>query len=171
MKVYLSGKMTGLSKKKIWNNFQKIEKYLCKRGITFSVDDGKDFSIMNPAVTYAMRKFDAFSYEDWLHIDFAMIDACDAIVLLPNWEDSMGAKREIAYAYKCGKKVYFPGYDTEEFDPKFKFKFDGEIYNGFFLDEELTAKVALEVEKNDVRKSLENLLDSFCEQKAKSLLG
>lgn len=169
MKIYISGKMTGLSPRQIKKNFKIVEKFFT-RDISVNEDGETIESVMNPAVTYNMKKYDAFSYEDWLHIDFAMIDACDAIMVLPNWEDSMGAKREIAYAYKCGKKVYFPGYDTEEFDPKFKFKFDGEIYNGFFLDEELTAKVALEVEKNDVRKSLENLLDSFCEQKAKSLL-
>lgn len=170
MKIYISGKMTGLSPRQIKKNFKIVEKFFT-RDISVNEDGETIESVMNPAVTYNMKKYDAFSYEDWLHIDFAMIDACDAIMVLPNWEDSMGAKREIAYAHKRGKKVYFPGYDTEEFDPKFKFKFNGEVYNGFFLDEELTAKVALEVEKNDVRKSLENLLDSFCEQKAKSLLG
>ena len=50
------------------------------------------------------------------------------------------------------------------------FKFDGEKYNNFYKDEELTKKVALEVEKYDTRKALDNLLDEFCERKAKETL-
>ena len=169
MKIYLSGKMTGLSKKKIWNNFQKIEKYLCKRGIV----DGEGIdSVMNPAVTYAMRKFDAFSYEDWLHIDFAMIDACDAIVLLPNWEDSIGAKREITYAYKHGKEVLYP---TLSFAPRNehnkKFKFNGEKYNAFEINPELTKRVAIGVETHDLRKETQDLIDSFIEKIATEKLA
>ena len=85
MKVYISGKMTGLSEEKIWDNFRKVETFLVKHGVH---GNKKLESIMNPAVTYAMQKFNAFSYEDWLHIDFAMLDACDAVALLPNWKDS-----------------------------------------------------------------------------------
>ena len=165
MKVYISGKMTGLSEEKIWDNFRKVETFLVKHG----VHDNKKFeSIMNPAVTYAMQKFNAFSYEDWLHIDFAMLDACDAVALLPNWKDSMGAKREIAYAYKHGKHVCYPIFTPEKGHPLFKF--DGEKYNSFDLNEELTKQIALEVEKYDVKKQLDGIIDSFCEEKAKKSL-
>ena len=165
MKVYVSGKMTGLSEEKIWDNFRKVETFLVKHG---HHDYKKIESVMNPAVTYAMQKFNAFSYEDWLHIDFAMLDACDAVALLPNWKDSMGAKREIAYAYKHGKEVYYPNFIPANGHPLFKF--DGEKYNNFYMDEELTKKIALEVEKYDTRKALDNLLDEFCERKAKETL-
>lgn len=165
MKVYLSGKMTGLKEEKIWDNFRKVETFLVKHGH----HGGKKVeSVMNPAVTYAMQKFDAFSYEDWLHVDFAMLDACDAVALLPNWKDSMGAKREIAYAYKHGKEVCYPVFVPACGHPLFKF--DGEKYNCFNPDEELTKKVALEVEKYDTRKALDNLLDDLCERKAKETL-
>ena len=165
MKIYISGKMTGLSKEKIWDNFRKVETFIVKHG---RHDDKKVESVMNPAVTYAMQKFDAFSYEDWLHIDFAMLDACDAVVPLPNWKDSMGAKREIAYAYKHGKEVYYPKFDPSIGHPLFKF--DGKKYNCFNIDEELTKQIALEVEKYDVKKQLDNLIDSFCEEKAMASL-
>ena len=165
MKIYISGKMTGLSEEKIWDNFRKVETFLVKHG----VHDNKKFeSIMNPAVTYAMQKFNAFSYEDWLHIDFAMLDACDVVALLPNWKDSMGAKREIAYAYKHGKHVCYPKFDPTIGHPLFKF--DGKKYNCFNTDEELTKQIALEVEKYDVKKQLDNLIDSFCEEKAMASL-
>lgn len=165
MKVYISGKMTGLSEEKIWSNFRKVETFIVKHGHPSS---GKIESVMNPAVTYAMQKYSAFSYEDWLHIDFAMLDACDAVCLLPNWKDSMGAKREIAYAYKHGKEVCYPNFIPACGHPLFRF--DGKKYNNFYIDEELTKKIALEVEKYDVKKQLNGLIDYFCEEKAKASL-
>lgn len=166
MKIYISGKMTGLSKEKIWDNFRKVETFIIKHGHHYG--NKKIESVMNPAVTYAMQKFNAFSYEDWLRIDFAMLDACDAVALLPNWKDSMGAKREIAYAYKHGKHVCYPKFDPTIGHPLFKF--DGKKYNCFNIDEELTKQIALEVEKYDVKKQLDNLIDSFCEEKAMASL-
>ena len=163
MKVYISGKMTGLSEEKIWNNFRKVETFLIKANPGGVVE-----GIINPSVTYAMQKFDAFSYEDWMHIDFAMLDVCDAVFLLPNWRDSMGAKLEIAYAYKHGKKVFYPSYGINCHLPSFKF--DGEKYNHFSLNLELTKQIALEVEKYDVKKQLDEIIDSFCEEKAKKSL-
>ena len=165
MKVYISGKMTGLSAEKIWDNFRKVETFIVKHG---RHDDKKVESVMNPAVTYAMQKFDAFSYEDWLRIDFAMLDACDAVILLPNWKDSMGAKREIAYAYKHGKYVCYPTFNPANGHPLFKF--DGKKYNCFNLNEELTKQIALEVEKYEVKKQLDGIIDSFCEEKAMASL-
>jgi hypothetical protein len=152
MKAYISGKMTGLSEEKIWDNFRKVEKFLVKTGAE---------SVMNPAVTYAMMKFDAFSYEDWLHVDFAMLDACDAVFLLPNWETSMGAKREIAYAYKHKKLIFFPEYDEVIGWTTKCFRFDGKTYNSYIPNEKLAGEIALEVETYDVKKQTENLLNGF----------
>ena len=144
-KVYLSGKMTGLTPRQIKRNFAKAEKFIMDK-----IDD--EVYIMNPAVTYNMKKYEAFSYEDWLHIDYAMIDACEAICLLDNWKDSIGAKREIAYAYKHGKYVCFPS------------------PSGWQRDDELAEQITIEVEKRDTRAALDNLIDSFVEAKAKASL-
>ena len=35
-----------------------------------------------------------------------MIDLCDGVLMLDNWVDSAGAKRERAYAIAAGKPVY-----------------------------------------------------------------
>ena len=171
MKVYLSGKMTGLSEEEIWNNFRKVETWL-STGNPSDNNNNPIESIMNPAVTYAMQNYKAFSYEDWLHIDFAMLDACDAVCLLPNWKDSMGAKREIAYAYKHGKDVFYPRYSVApRNEHNKKFKFGKEKYNTFETDPGRTKQIALEVEKYDVKKKAEALFDSFAEDIAAKKLA
>ena len=96
-KIYVSGKMTGLSKRQILKKFNKAESLLTKKG----------FSVMNPAVAYYMKNIKDFSYDDWLKIDFAMLDACDAIYMLNNYEDSLGAQKELDYAIKNKKAVIY----------------------------------------------------------------
>jgi len=44
-------------------------------------------------------------YETWIANDFAIIDRCTHVVLLPRWETSRGAVRERAYALEHGKLV------------------------------------------------------------------
>ena len=48
----------------------------------------------------------------------------------------------------------------------------GKVKDAFFRDEieELTKQIALEVEKYDVKKQLDGIIDSFCEEKAKKSL-
>lgn len=160
MKYYLSGKMTGLKEEEIWKNFQRAENIV----IDNWRDDYGCMSVMNPAVTYAMRKFDAFSYEDWLKIDFAMLDACDAVVLLPNWEDSMGAKREIMHAWETKKVVYFP---SEILGKRFGYKFtDGKKYN-WSVDEKRLEEVVIEIKKHDLLKKIEVARDAALTEAAR----
>ena len=57
---------------------------------------------MNPAVLPA-----GFDYEDYTKICFAMIDVCDAVYMLDNWQDSPGAMREHEYARHTGKAIMY----------------------------------------------------------------
>ncbi len=50
---------------------------------------------------------DGFDYPDYLHIDFAMIDVCDAVYMMHNWRDSPGACAELLYAEDTGKKIIY----------------------------------------------------------------
>lgn len=49
----------------------------------------------------------AFSidYETWIAYDFAIIDRCTHVLMLPRWETSDGAKRERDYATERGIPV------------------------------------------------------------------
>ena len=44
-------------------------------------------------------------YEDYMHIDFAMIDVADMVYFLNDWQDSPGAIREHEYAAKHDKPI------------------------------------------------------------------
>lgn len=46
-------------------------------------------------------------YETWLNYDFAVIDRCTHILMLPRWQESTGAKREYDYARDKGIPVIF----------------------------------------------------------------
>ena len=59
-------------------------------------------SVMNPATLP-----NGFDYEDYMKVCFAMIDVCDAVCLLPCWEQSPGAKRERQYAFENNKVVLY----------------------------------------------------------------
>jgi len=44
--------------------------------------------------------------EVWLHGHLELLSRCDAVLLVPGWESSEGAKREIEFAAKRGIPVF-----------------------------------------------------------------
>ena len=48
----------------------------------------------------------SLSHNVWIEGDLAIIARCDAVVLLPGWEGSHGARQEVLYALQKGKPVY-----------------------------------------------------------------
>lgn len=47
-----------------------------------------------------------FNYETILAVDFLALQFCDAIILLPGWESSSGANRELLHAKDLGLQVF-----------------------------------------------------------------
>lgn len=90
MKVYIAGKITGLDNYK--ELFANAEKEIKAAGHV----------VMNPAILP-----EGFDYEDYMRIFFAMIDVCDAVYFLNNWQESSGAIREKAYAEETSKKLVY----------------------------------------------------------------
>ena len=92
MKLYISGKVTG--EKDYKSKFERGESEVEIMGhIPY-----------NPA---KIQLPEEASYEEYMHMCFAMLDICDGIYMLNNWQESKGANREIGYAIGRGKAVIY----------------------------------------------------------------
>lgn len=96
MKIYIAGKITGLDNYK--ELFDKKEKELIEEG----------FRVVNPTVLPL-----GLEYDDYLWMNFAMIDVCDSVYFLNNWKDSEGAKAEQEYAERKGKLLIYEADDEK----------------------------------------------------------
>lgn len=106
MKVYIAGKIRGDKNYKA--KFEEAEAYLKSLG----------HSVMNPAVLPSS----GFSHKEYMKICLAMLEACDAVYMLPDWRKSKGARTEYKFASKKGKVIMFAVGGTED-----KFKKEPEI--------------------------------------------
>lgn len=102
-RVYIAGKMTGLSMEEIQNRFKRVEDILVKKN-----------AVMNPAVMWNLADPSKFDRDQYLEICYSMIDICDTIVVLPEFEDSYGTQKEIAHAEYNNKDVYYLGADDDK---------------------------------------------------------
>jgi len=102
--IYISGKMTGC-KNYNFLNFFRAERYLKKLG----------YKVINPAREsfLLLKKLKVKSFSDIKLIEFikedarAIIEDCDAIYLLKDWESSTGANAEFHLAKWKGIKIYY----------------------------------------------------------------
>lgn len=47
-------------------------------------------------------------YQVWMNICLTFVEKCDAILMMPNWEKSRGAKLEMDLAIALGKPILMP---------------------------------------------------------------
>lgn len=95
MKVYVAGKISGLERHHAIYMFERAKDMLKAQGY-------------EPFVPTVLPAYDDVAHEDYLHICYAMIDVCDAIYMLSNWQQSKGARIELQYASDWKKKTVFP---------------------------------------------------------------
>ena len=95
-KIYIAGKINGL------DNYRE----LFKEAEDNFIEDG--YAVMNPAVLG-----EGFDYEVYLPICLLMLQACDTVYMLNNYEDSKGAKVELEYAKAQGKKIIYQPKEME----------------------------------------------------------
>lgn len=88
MVVYISGKITG--EFDYLKKFNEAEEKLKKLG----------HIVLNPNIIPL-----GLSYEAYMIIDLAMVEAADAILMLDGWKTSSGAKRELERAMALGKII------------------------------------------------------------------
>lgn len=93
MILYIAGKMAGL-KDKGREHFTRAEVELMAAG----------HIVLNPA-----KLPDGMRRERYMPICMAMIDAADGVYLLNNWQDSLGARVENAYATYQHKQILYEG--------------------------------------------------------------
>ena len=90
MRVYISGPITGHDDYK--EKFAKVEKELTAKG----------HIAINPA---RLNDLVELTYEEYMQMDMLLLSFCDAIYMLPGWQQSRGANREYGYALGAGKTI------------------------------------------------------------------
>lgn len=101
MKIYISGKITGLHPRDYRGKFKAAAFRLREQGHT----------VVDPS------RIDVYklTYAQYMAVDTTLPGFCDAIYMLDNWEDSPGAKIEKEYAESLGLKIM---YEKEQRDEK-----------------------------------------------------
>lgn len=96
MKIYISGKITGLPAEEYKPLFQEAEDLLTTR---FNAVE-----VINPC---KIDHLPDATYEEYMLRDIAELFCCDAIYMLPNWKDSRGARMEHAIAIEMDITVIY----------------------------------------------------------------
>lgn len=96
-KVFISGKITGLEERDWRKKFSEgAYKLMLQHGYKLA-------DIIAPS--RLKEVFPGLDYEQHMRVDLTLLDMCDAIYMLDNYKDSMGAQRELAYAIEQNKKI------------------------------------------------------------------
>ena len=98
MKVYISGPMTGLPDLN-FPAFNRAAEELRAAGYEVRAEG---FEVVNPA---ELNPDPNTPYSECMRKDLRALLDCDAIALLPGWENSRGAKMEFEVAQICAMKV------------------------------------------------------------------
>ncbi len=101
MKIYIAGKVTGENESDVQNKFFSAKIPLIKQG----------HKVMSPAVLTTNA---GFEHGEYIHICYAMIDVCDAIYMLSDWQKSKGARMELQYACDHQKEIMYQDETTKE---------------------------------------------------------
>jgi hypothetical protein len=95
MRVYISGKITGLTKEDVDALFGAVEKKL----------HDNNHEAVNPLKVIPGHP--DTTWEQYMLADIAALFECEAILMLPNWTDSKGARIEHAIAKEMGIPVFY----------------------------------------------------------------
>jgi len=98
-RVYLSGPMTGVSKK----NKPEFDR-------TENLVQGAGFIPVSPFLKEEEQNGKDLTWEDYMQLDMHDLISCEHILMLPNWKESRGATTEKALAEVLGIEVH---YDVE----------------------------------------------------------
>ena len=94
-KVYIAGKVTGqeeIAKKRFGDAEKAINNF------------SPTSSVMNPTILPL-----GFKHNDYLRICIEMLKSCDVMIVLPNWQPSVGVQMELDVALAEDIDIYFLG--------------------------------------------------------------
>lgn len=94
MKIYISGKITGLPEAVFKNNFENAE-----MGLTFL-----KFTPVNPV---NLPDNHDKTWKSYMSVDLKALKECDAIFMMNCWQDSRGAKVEHWFAKRYNKLIIY----------------------------------------------------------------
>ncbi len=93
-KIYISGKITGLTPDQAFSLFNNAELYLSEKG----------YEVINPmTIPHEHDK----SWLSYMRNDLKALLDCEAIFMLYNWKDSKGAKVEHDLAQSLGLEIIY----------------------------------------------------------------
>ena len=93
MKIYISGKISGLEIDAVEITFAMYEKQLKAHG----------FEVVNPLNLPTPEKP---TWQGYMRNDIKALMDCDAVYAMPNWRDSIGARIEVGLARELNIPVY-----------------------------------------------------------------
>lgn len=98
MKIYISGKITGLPLEEAQALFQEAEDHL-----------NESLKAHNPEVINPMKieHNHGQSWEEYMREDIYALLGCDSIYMMKNWGESRGARLEYAIAKEVGIVILF----------------------------------------------------------------
>lgn len=97
MIIYIAGPHTGKDKAETLSNIAKAR---CVAHDCWAAGYATICPHMNTA------EFDDISKSIFYAGDLEILEKCDAVVLLPHWKTSMGARMEVQHAIKHGIRIY-----------------------------------------------------------------
>lgn len=96
MKIYISGRITGNPDYK--DEFFEAETWLFNQG--YKPINPSNLDLVLPEL----------NYEQYMALDYKLIEMADGIFMLHNWQKSKGACAELSFAKSLGKKVIYQDY-------------------------------------------------------------
>ena len=92
--IYISGKITGTDD--YLQRFERAEKHLNTMNI---------IDVINPAKVNSYLP--ELSYNQYIKMSLCMLEMCDTIYMLKDWENSIGAKLEWEFAKANNYKIMY----------------------------------------------------------------
>lgn len=123
MKVYISGKISGMNHDEAQQRFLDAEEKLKAEG----------HAVFNP-FAYSEDKFGrpgSLKWEEYMMELLPFVSRCDAIYMLDGWQKSYGANIEYLWAIRCGKKILFENPD-EWCDPVNDYSYFRYLYEEYY---------------------------------------